>query len=58
MPAGALGSLDGEIHENSWLNVPADESLIFDDVQRDKWQRSIAKLGVDVSLLSGEAGHA
>ena len=52
------GQLDGEIHENSWLNVPADESLIFDDVQQDKWQRSIAKLGVDISLLSGEAGHA
>lgn len=52
------GQLDGEIQENSWLNAPADEALIFDGSQRDKWQRSIAKLGVDVSLLSGEAGHA
>ncbi len=52
------GQLDGEIQENSWLNVPADESLIFDDPQQDKWERSIAKLGVDISLLSGEAGHA
>jgi putative transcriptional regulator len=52
------GQLDGEIQENSWLNVPADEALLFDERQRDKWQRSIAKLGVDVSLLSGEAGHA
>lgn len=52
------GQLDGEIHENSWLNVPADESLIFDDAQQDKWKRSIAKLGFDISLLSGEAGHA
>jgi putative transcriptional regulator len=52
------GQLDGEIQENSWLNVPADEALLFDVGQRDKWRRSIAKLGVDVSLLSGEAGHA
>ena len=52
------GQLDGEIQENSWLNVLADEGLIFEGSQRDKWQRSIAKLGVDVSLLSGEAGHA
>ncbi len=52
------GQLDGEIQENSWLNVPADEALIFEGSQQDKWQRSIAKLGVDVSLLSGEAGHA
>lgn len=52
------GQLDGEIQENSWLNVPADEALIFEGSQQDKWKRSIAKLGVDVSLLSGEAGHA
>jgi putative transcriptional regulator len=52
------GQLDGEIQENSWLTVPADESLIFDDEPQNKWERSIAKLGVDISLLSGEAGHA
>jgi len=27
-------------------------------VQDDKWRRAIAKLGVDPSALSGEAGHA
>lgn len=52
------GQLDGEIQENSWLTVPADESIIFDGEQQNKWERSIAKLGVDISLLSGEAGHA
>jgi putative transcriptional regulator len=52
------GQLDGEIQANSWLNVPADESLVFGEVQQDKWQRSIAKLGIDISLLSGDAGHA
>lgn len=52
------GQLDGEIQQNSWLNVSADESILFDDIQQDKWERSIAKLGVDISLLSGEAGHA
>jgi putative transcriptional regulator len=52
------GQLDSEIQENTWLNAPADESLIFDALQQDKWQRSIAKLGIDISLLSGEAGHA
>ncbi len=52
------GQLDDEFQENSWLSVPADEALIFEGSQQDKWQRSIAKLGVDVSLLSGEAGHA
>ena len=52
------GQLDNEIQANSWLNVPADEALLFGDAQQDKWERSIAKLGIDISLLSGQAGHA
>jgi len=52
------GQLDGEIQQNTWLSVPADEALIFDTDLDHKWERSIAKLGVDVSLLSGDAGHA
>ena len=52
------GQLDDEIQKNSWLNVAADESLLFGGDLEHKWERSIAKLGVDVSLLSGEAGHA
>lgn len=52
------GQLDDEFQKNSWLNVPADESLLFGSDLEKKWERSIAKLGVDVSLLSGDAGHA
>ena len=52
------GQLDGEFQKNSWLNVTADEDLLFEGDLEDKWVRSIAKLGVDVSLLSGDAGHA
>jgi putative transcriptional regulator len=52
------GQLDSEIQANGWLHVAPDESLVFDDDLDSKWERAIAKLGVDVSLLSGEAGHA
>jgi len=52
------GQLDGEIQQNAWLHVPADEALVFDDDLETKWERSINKIGVDLSLLSGEAGHA
>jgi len=52
------GQLDGEIQQNAWLNVNADESLLFGEDPDTKWQQSLAKLGVDLSLLSGEAGHA
>jgi putative transcriptional regulator len=38
--------------------VPADESLIFDSEIDTKWARAIAKIGIDPSLLSGDAGHA
>lgn len=52
------GQLDHEIQANGWLHVAPDEALVFDDDLDTKWDRAIAKLGVDVSLLSGEAGHA
>ena len=52
------GQLDSEIQANAWLCVPADEELIFDDQLTDKWERCISKLGVDFTLLSGDAGHA
>jgi putative transcriptional regulator len=52
------GQLESEIHENGWLNVPADEALIFDADLENKWQRAIAKIGVDFSKLSGQAGRA
>jgi putative transcriptional regulator len=52
------GQLDDEIHQNAWLNVPADQALIFDNLIDEKWERAIAKLGVDLRLLSGDAGHA
>jgi putative transcriptional regulator len=52
------GQLDTEIQANGWLHVAADDALVFDAAQDDKWRRGIAKLGVDPSALSGEAGHA
>ena len=52
------GQLDSEIQSNGWLNVAADEQLVFDEDLDSKWERAIAKLGIDLSLLSGDAGHA
>ncbi len=52
------GQLDGEIQQNAWLHVPADADLTFGPDIDSKWERAIAKIGVDLSLLSGEAGHA
>jgi putative transcriptional regulator len=52
------GQLDAEIQANGWLMVPADHDLVFGVDNEHKWHRAIAKIGVDLSLLSSEAGHA
>ncbi|WP_374375371.1 YqgE/AlgH family protein [Dongia sp.] len=52
------GQLDAEMQANAWLNVPPDEELVFDDNLNDKWERCIGKLGVSLTTLSGEIGHA
>ncbi len=52
------GQLDLEIQDNGWLHVEADDELIFGGDLGNKWERAIGKLGVSVSMLSDEAGHA
>jgi len=52
------GQLDSEIKANGWLNVSPDDDLVFGPDLNSKWERAIAKLGIDPSMLSGEAGAA
>lgn len=52
------GQLESEIAANGWLHVPAEEELVFSDDLDHVWNRAIAKLGFDASMLSAEAGHA
>jgi putative transcriptional regulator len=52
------GQLDDEVQANAWLQVPPDDAIIFDDELHTKWGRAVEALGIDVSFLSGQAGHA
>jgi len=52
------GQLDHEIRDNAWLIVPADLDLLFSGDLDRKYEQAIHKLGIDVGLLSAEAGHA
>ena len=52
------GQLDDEVQANAWLQVPPDDAIIFDDALDTKWERAVELLGIDVSFLSGLAGHA
>jgi len=52
------GQLDDEIMANGWLSVDADSDLLFDTSLSLKWNRAMAKLGIDPLMLSDDAGHA
>lgn len=54
----APGQLENEIQSNGWLHCSADPDLIFgSDIER-KYDRALKKIGVDVGMLSSDAGHA
>lgn len=52
------GQLEDEIKQNVWLTCDADEALVFGADHERKWNRALAKLGVDPERLSGAAGRA
>jgi putative transcriptional regulator len=52
------GQLENEIQHNAWLSGPADPEVIFEVPSRDRWTAAARLLGVDLSLISTEAGHA
>lgn len=54
----APGQLEQEIADNAWLTVPNEVEIVFDLPYDSRWQAAAQKLGVDLALISGNAGHA
>jgi putative transcriptional regulator len=52
------GQLETEIQSNGWLHCPADPDLIFDEDLENKYSRALKKIGIDLSHLVSDAGHA
>lgn len=52
------GQLEQEVSDNLWLTVPADPSILFDTPVEKRWEKAAATLGVDISQLSSDSGHA
>lgn len=52
------GQLEQELADNAWLSGPADPDVLFNKPDDERWKAAAASLGVDLDLLSGEAGHA
>ncbi|MCC6886983.1 MAG: YqgE/AlgH family protein [Hyphomicrobiales bacterium] len=54
----APGQLENEIHQNGWLHCTADADLVFGGDNEGKYRKALKKIGIDIGMLSGEAGHA
>jgi putative transcriptional regulator len=52
------GQLEDEMSRNSWINVAAAPDIIFDTPVEQRYDKALSLLGIDVRMLSQEAGHA
>ena len=52
------GQLEDEMLANSWLNVPATPEIVFKTPFADRWDSAARTLGIDISCISTDAGHA
>lgn len=52
------GQLEREMSENAWLNVPADDRVVFGTSYEQRWEAAAALSGVDIHRMSGHIGHA
>jgi len=54
----APGQLESEIQGNGWLHCAPDADLIFGTDIGGKYDKAMKKIGIDLGMLSSEAGHA
>jgi putative transcriptional regulator len=52
------GQLEQELAENSWLTLPGSSDIIFSTPAEQRLEAAAALLGIDMNLISGQAGHA
>lgn len=52
------GQIEKEIASNTWLNCLAEEHIIFDTPPTERWDAAAKLIGIDISLLSNDTGHA
>lgn len=52
------GQLEAELADNAWLTCPADAAILFDTPHDQRLKAAAARLGVNLGLLTAQAGHA
>ena len=50
--------LEEEVTKNAWLTCPADPSILYKTPFADRWKAAINSMGIDISNLSSDEGHA
>lgn len=54
----AAGQLEAELGQNAWLTCPASLDILFDTPPEERLDKAAARMGIDLDLLSSDAGHA
>ncbi|CAN7189730.1 YqgE/AlgH family protein [Pseudomonas solani] len=52
------GQLEAELVDNAWLTCPADPAILFDTAADQRLAAAAARLGINLNLLTTQAGHA
>jgi putative transcriptional regulator len=50
--------LAGELINNDWLTLPATSDILFDTPYEHKQQKAAQQLGINITQLSSQVGHA
>ena len=53
-----VDQLETEMKSNAWLSTQYDEGVVFDTPISQRWSAAANKMGLDINLLTSQAGHA
>lgn len=52
------GQLEQELLDNTWLTCAANKALLFNTLADERLAGAAATLGINLTLMTGQAGHA
>lgn len=50
--------MEAELADNAWLTCPFDADILFNTSSELRLEAAASRLGVNLSLLTSQAGHA
>lgn len=52
------GQLERELLDDGWLTIPANDDIIFNTQDEDKWKAAAMQYGIDISVYGDVVGRA